>query len=235
MGQYMAFLLGPEKFKRSPIPARAVAALLEPPIPNLPYGYGLFLGREKDARVAYHDGSLDGFSSRIVLWPGKKAGIAVIAAQSSLLQSLISLPALTDGARRIMLEGSAPRPFPLGRLHILLGVIAVVSILALVVQTGGALYWTKGIRDLAEAKGTRGPIRLAVLRCWSGVVLRVAVAAFFPAAAGLAFGRIVSWNALFMLEPGPAAWCLIVCALGIIRNLARLAWIRGPAGFVRAR
>jgi CubicO group peptidase (beta-lactamase class C family) len=235
MGQYMAFLLGPEKFKRGPIPPRAVAALFEPLVPLAPYGYGFFLGREKDARVAYHDGSLDGFSSRIVLWPGKKAGVAVIAAQSSLLQSLLSLPALTDGARRIMQEGSSPRPFPLGRLHILLAVVAVVSILGLVVQTGGALHWTKEVRDKAEAKGTRGPIRLAVLRCWSDIVLRVAVAVYFPAAVGLAFGRAVSWNVLFMLEPGLAAWCLIICAFGALRDAARLAWIRGPGGFIRSR
>jgi CubicO group peptidase (beta-lactamase class C family) len=235
MGQYMAFLLGPEKFKRGPVPPRAVAALFEPLVPNSPYGYGFFLGRENDARVAYHDGSIDGFSSRIVLWPGKRAGVAVIAAQSSLLQSLFSLPALTDGARRIMQEGSSPRPFPLGRLHILLAVVAVVSILGLIVQTGGALHWTKGVRDKAEAKGTRGPIRLAIFRCWSDILLRIAAAVFFPAAVGLAFGRVVSWKVLFMLEPGLAAWCLIVCALGFLRDAARLAWIRGPAGFVRSR
>jgi hypothetical protein len=67
------------------------------------------------------------------------------------------------------------------------------------------------------------------------MVLRVAVAVYFPAAVGLAFGRAVSWNVLFMLEPGPAAWCLIICAFGILRDAARLAWIRGPAGFIRSR
>jgi CubicO group peptidase (beta-lactamase class C family) len=235
MGQYMAFLLGPEKFRRGPLPARAVAALFEPLFPGVPYGYGLFLGREDGSRVAYHDGSLDGFSSRIVLWPDKRAGIAVFAAQSSLLQSLFALPSLTDGARRIMQEGSSPRPFPLGRLYILLGVVAIVSVIALILQTGGALRWTKEVRDKAEAKGARGPIRLAIFRCWSGIALRVAIAALCPAAVGLAFGRAVSWNVLLRLEPGLAAWILIVCAFGILRNSARLAWIRGPAGFHRMR
>ena len=235
MGQYMAFLLGPEKFKRGPVPARAVASLFGPLVPGIPYGFGLFLGKEKDLRFAYHDGSLDGFSSRIVLWPDKKSGVAVIVAQGSLLQSLLALPALTEGARRIMHEGSAPRPFPLGRLYILIAVVAIVSILALILQTGGALHWTKGVRDKAEAKGARGPIRLAIFRCWVGIALRIAIAALCPVAVGLAFGRSVSWNVLFQLEPGLAAWCLIVCAFGILRNSARLAWMRGPAGFRRAR
>jgi CubicO group peptidase (beta-lactamase class C family) len=235
MGQYMAFLLGPEKFKRGPISVRAVPSLFEPLIPGFPYGYGLFLGQEQGARVAYHDGSLDGFSSRLVLWPSKRAGVAVLAAQSSLLQSLFALPSLTDGARRIMQEGSSPRPFPLGRLYILLGVVAIVSIFALIVQTGGALHWTKEVRDKAEAKGTRGPIRLAIIRCWSGIAVRAALAALCPIAVGLAFGRAVSWNILVQLEPGLAAWFLIACAFGVLRNAARLAWMRGPAGFHRAR
>jgi CubicO group peptidase (beta-lactamase class C family) len=235
MGQYMAYLLGPEKFRRGPVPASAVPTLFEPLVPNGPYGYGFFLGKEGGADIAYHDGSLDGFSSRIVLWPDRRTGIAVFAAQSSLLQSLFSLPALTEGAHRIMQDGSSPRPFPLGRLYILFAVAAVVSILALILQTGGALRWTKEVRDKAEAKGARGPIRFAIFRCWLGIAARAAIAAYFPAALGLAFSRVITWKLLLQLEPGLAAWCLVVCAFGSLRNAARLAWIRGPAGFRRAR
>jgi CubicO group peptidase (beta-lactamase class C family) len=234
-GQYIAFLLGPEKAKRGPVSVRSVASLFEAPVPDMPYGYGFFLGHEAGARTVYHDGSLDGFSSRVVLWPDRKAGIVVLAAQSSLLQSLFALPAMTTGARRIMLEGSSPRPFPLGRLYILLAVLAVVGIFALVFQTAGALRWTKEVRDKAEAKGTRGPIRFAIVRCWSGIALRAAIAVFCPILVGFAFERAISWKILMQLEPGLAAWCLIVWALGILRNAARLAWIRGPAGFHRSR
>jgi CubicO group peptidase (beta-lactamase class C family) len=235
MGQYMAFLLGPEKFKRGPVPARVVGALFDPLVSNVPYGYGLFLGQGAGGRFAYHDGSLDGFSSRIVLWPEKRMGVALLAAQGSLLQSLISLPALTEGARRIVLEGGAPRPFPLGRLYMLLAVVAFVHIFALVLQTGGALRWAKEVRDKTEAKGSRGPSIFASIRCWAGIAIRAAVVAFCPVAIGFAFGRAVSWPTLFELEPGLAAWCLFACIFGFLRNAARLAWIRGPVGFRRPR
>jgi CubicO group peptidase (beta-lactamase class C family) len=235
MGQYMAFLLGPEKFKRGPVSARAVGALFNPLVPKVPYGYGLFLGQGDGGRLAYHDGSLDGFSSRIVLWPEKRMGIALLAAQGSLLQSLISLPALTEGARRIVLEGGAPRPFPLGRLYILLAVVAFVHIFALALQTGGALRWAKEVRDKTDAKGSKGPFFFALLRCWTGIALRAAIAVFCPLAIGFAFGRVVSWSTLFELEPGLAAWCLFACMFGFLRNAARLAWIRGPVGFRRPR
>jgi CubicO group peptidase (beta-lactamase class C family) len=234
-GQYLAFLLNPDKFPRGPLPSRAVAGLFEPSAPGAPYGYGLNLGREEGARVAYHDGLLDGFSSRLVLWPEKKSGIVILAAQSSLLQSVFALPAMTAGARRIMLEGYSPRPFPLGRLYILLAVAAVVSILAQIFQTGGALHWAKEVRDKADAKGTRGPIRAASIRCWIGIAVRVAVLVFLPDAIGLASERAVSWKTLMQLEPGIAAWCMIVCAFGALRNAARLSWIRGPAGIHRPR
>ncbi len=235
MGQYMAFLLGPEKFTRGPIAAHAVGALFDPLVSSAPYSFGLYLGKSEEGRFAYHDGSVEGFSSRIALWPDKKAGIAVLVAQSSLMQSLVSLPALTEGARRIMLDGSAARPFPLGRLYILMAVVALVHIIALALQTGGALRWGKEARDRCEAKGSKGPLRFAAFRCWSGIAVRAIIVALGPAALGLAFDRSLSWRMLFELEPGLATWCLSALLFGFLRNAARLAWIGGPAGFRRSR
>ena len=234
-GQYLAFLLGPEKFARGPISARSVPALFEAQMAGAPYGYGFFLGSEAGLLSAYHDGVLDGFESRVVLWPEKRSGIVVLAAQCSLLQSLFALPAMTSGARRIMQEGSAPRPFPLGRLYILLAVVAAVSVLALVSQTQGALRWAKEVRDKAEAKGSRGPIRFAVARCWVGIACRTLVVVLFPSVIGLVFDRSLSWKALIQMESGLAAWLVILCVLGALRNAARLAWMRGPSTPGRAR
>lgn len=232
MGRYMSYLLAPEKFKRGPLPPRNVGAIFEPVESGAPYGYGLFLGREEGVgRVAYHDGAVDGFSSRIVLWPDRRSGVAVLAAQGSLLQSLVALPALTAGARSIMSDGSAARPFPLGRLYILLAVVASVHVLALILQTGGAPNWAKEVRDKAEAKGASGPIVFASLRSWSGIALRLGLIALCPYAVGLAFDRVVTWPLLFQLEPAFAVWILAACLFGLLRNAARLAWMRLPAGF----
>lgn len=234
-GQYLVFLLDPEKLGRGPIPARAVPNLFQGPVPGAPYGFGFFLGSEAGERTAYHDGYIDGFSSRVVLWPDRKAGIAVMAAQGSLLQSLFALPALTQGARRIMLEDSAPRPFPLGRLYILLAVAAVVSILGFVLQIRGAIRWAKEVKDKAEAKGSRGPIRFALTRCWAGIAFRAGIIVMLPIAVSFILGRSLPWKTLLQLEPGIAAWCLLVCALGSLRNAARLAWLRVPSGVFRDR
>jgi CubicO group peptidase (beta-lactamase class C family) len=235
IGKYMAYLLGPEKTKRGPLPTRAVISLFDPLSPHAPYGYGLFIGQDDEGRVAYHDGSLDGFSSRLVLWPDKRAGVAVLAPQGSLLQSLIALPALTEGARRIMRDGESSRPFPLGRLYILLAVVAIVHLLALVLQTGGALAWAKGARDKAEAKGSRGPILFARIRCWVGIALRIGIVLLCPIAVGLAFGRGVSWRSLLQLEPSLAVWCLFACLFGVLRNISRLTWLGGASGIKRLR
>ena len=235
IGQYMAFLLGPEKFKRGPLSAKAVSALFDPLEPTAPYGYGLTLGKGVGGRSAWQDGSSDGFSSRIALWPEKRTGIALLVAEGSLLQSFLSLPALTDAARRIVLEGSAPRPFPFGRLYMLLAVVAVVHVFALALQAGGALRWAKAVRDKVEAKGSRGPSIFASLRCWTGILVRAVIAAFCPVVVGLAFGRAVSWPMLFDLEPGLATWCLFACMFGFLRNASRLVWLRRPAGFRRPR
>jgi len=235
LGQYMCFLLGPEKFKQGPVSARAMSTYYQALLPGSPYGYGLYLAQSEAGRFAYNDGSLDGFSSRIALWPEKRTGIAVLAAQGSLLQSLISLPALTEGARRIVLEGSAARPFPLGRLYILLAVAAFVHLFALALQTGGALRWAKEVRDKAEAKGLGTPFRFAAIRCWTGIALRAGIAFFCPTLVGLVFDRVVSWNTLFSLEPGLAVWCISAWMFGFLRNAARLTWLHGHGPRRRAR
>jgi CubicO group peptidase (beta-lactamase class C family) len=235
LGQYMAFLMGPEKFGRGPVSARAAANLLVPLEHGGTYGYGFYISSSKDGRLAYSDGSIDGFSSRIDLWPDERTGIALMSAQDSFLLSDISLPALAQGARRIVLEGSAPRPFPLGRLYILLAVMAIVHVSALAFQTGGALRWTKEVKDRAEAKGSSGPVLLAAARCWIGMAVRAAIVLAFPASLALALDRAMSWKTLLEIEPGLAAWCILACMFGFMRNVTRLAWLRSPGFFRRTR
>jgi len=234
LGTYLAFLVAPEKQRHPPLPARSVRLLFRPLEPNINFGYGWFLGTENGRLSAFHDGSVDGFSSRFVVWPDQRAAIAVVATQSSLLQSLISLPALTDGARRIMLEGSAPRPFPLMRLYILLAVIAAVHLLVLAIQTGSALSWAKEVKGQSEAKGVPGPIRFARFRAVLGIPMRICLVLVAPAALGYAFARTITWKVAFALEPGVMSWFVSACFFGLLRNTARLAWLRGaplpPAG-----
>ncbi|HTX73939.1 MAG TPA: serine hydrolase domain-containing protein [Rectinemataceae bacterium] len=227
LGSYLAFLVAPEKARRAPLSPRTVRMLFQRIEPNINFGYGWFLGSDKGLRSAFHDGSLDGFSSRILLWPDQKAGIAVVATQASLLQSLIALPALTDGARRIMLEGSAPRPFPLMRLYVLLAVVATVHLLMLAIQTGAALGWAKDVKGRSEAKGVPGPIRFARFRALCGIPIRIAAALALPAALSYAFARAVTWKVAFSLEPGLMSWFVSACFFGLLRNAARLAWLRG--------
>jgi CubicO group peptidase (beta-lactamase class C family) len=235
MGAYLAYILDPGKAKRAPVGARAARAIFEPLIAGIPYGYGWFLGGEGGARVAYHDGSIAGFSSRILVMPDAKSGVAVLAAQGSYLQSLIALPALTDGAMRIMRDGSTTRPFPLHRLYILLFVVAAVHLVALGAQTGGAISWARDVRGRAEARGTRLPVHFAAARSWTGIALRSAIAVLAPAALGLAFDRSIGWGAVFDFEPGAAAWCLSACFFGVMRNVARLAWLGKPTFVPRGR
>ncbi|HRZ64755.1 MAG TPA: serine hydrolase domain-containing protein [Spirochaetia bacterium] len=225
LGLYLAFLAGPEKQKRPPLPPQAVRLLFEPLEPGIGYGWGWYLEGECAARAAFHDGSLEGFSSRLALWPAQGSAIAVVAAQNSILQSLFSMPSLVEGARRIMIEGSAERPFPLGRLYILLAVVAAVHLFVLALQTGRALSWAKALRDRVEASGGRWSLAFALAHSWLGIALRVLVALAAPELMSLAFGRTVSWRIAFLLEPGLASWLASACFFGVLRNAARLSWL----------
>jgi CubicO group peptidase (beta-lactamase class C family) len=228
MAKYLSFLAGPEKLKRPPLSPRAVRSLFEPLEGISGYSYGWRIeGKGKELSAA-HSGSLEAFSASAALWPARRSGIIILAPQNSLLQSLVAMPALVEGARRIMQEGSAPRLFPLGRLYILLAVIAIVHILALALQTGGALSWAKDVKGKADAAGGRAPVVFAIVRSCFGVAVRIALAVAAPIALSALFGRRVTWTVAFALEPGIAAWAVAVLAFGSLRNVARLAWLKGP-------
>jgi CubicO group peptidase (beta-lactamase class C family) len=235
VGLYLAFLAAPEKQRRPPLSPVATRRLFEPLEPGVDYGWGWYLEGKGQAKEAIHDGSLEGFSSRFALWPEQGAGIAVVATQNSILQSLYSMPALVDGARRIMIDGSVARPFPIGRVYILLAVIAVVHLFVLALQTGGALSWAKEARDKVEASGGRGPLIFATFHSWFGIAARVALALAAPRLMSLAFGRMVSWRTAFTLEPGLAAWFAAACFFGILRNAARISWLGSSRSPRRAR
>jgi CubicO group peptidase (beta-lactamase class C family) len=230
---YLAYILAPEKAKRGPVSLRTARSVFHPALGELPYGFGWFLKSGSEGSSAYHDGAVDGFSSRILLYPAEGSGIAVLSAQTSFLQNYIALPALTEGALRIMREGSTARPFPLGRLYILLLVVAAVHLIVLGAQTGGALGWARDIKCRTEAGGTRFPLRFAMARSWFGIAVRIAAAVFTPALLGAVFDRSIGWRTIFAFEPGAAAWCLSACFFGSMRNIARIVWL-GRSGIPRA-
>ncbi len=233
LSRYLAYLLAPEKTKRGPLSIRTVRSVFHPVLGELPYGFGWHLKSRGDGSYAYHDGAVDGFSSRILLNPAEGSAVAVLASQGSYLQSYFSLPALTEGAMRIIREGSTTRPFPLGRLYILLLVVAAVHLVVLGSQTGGALGWARDIKCRSEARGTRFPLRFALARSWFGIAVRAAIAVFLPLLVGALFDRSIGWRTVFAFEPGAAAWCLSACFFGAMRNVARIVWL-GRSGIPRA-
>jgi len=213
------------------MPTQRARELLEPAVPGIPYAFGWSIGEEGGAALLESEGSQAGFSSRIAIWPGEKSAIAIVAPENSLLHATISLPALSSAARRIMTEGSAAKPFPVGRLYILLAVAAAVNCAGLVYQTGAARRWAKYARDKAEARGSRGPLVFATVRTCVGLAVRLAVAHAFPAALGLILGKAATWKTAFDAEPAIAAWCASACFFGALRNIARLSWLVGRVPF----
>ncbi len=229
LGRYLAFLAAPEKYKKKPpLAVKAVPVLFTPLMPPSPYAFGWRIEGEGPDLRASHGGSLEAYSAEAAVWPAERAAVVVVAAQNSLLQSLVSMPALIEGAHSLIREGSAARPLPLQRLYILLAVTAVVHLLVLALQTGFALGWARDVRCRAEAQGGEIVVRLARFRAVFGVIVRGALFAATPIVLTAVFGRRVSWAVVFQLEPGLAGWLVVACFFGILRNLTRLAWLRGP-------
>lgn len=173
------------------------------------------------------------FSAVAALWPDRQAGIVILAPTSGLLVSKLVMPTLLAGARSILLSDSAEPPPPFGRFALLLGIVGAIHILVLSAGAGGAMSWARGIKGRAEAKGSYFFLHFSRIRCLVGIVVRLALVALVPFAAGLLLATAVDWAYLLEWEPGLTGWLAVAILLGLLRNTARLLWLRGPSSQVR--
>lgn len=227
MGVFLAYITAPPRSGGIPsLPSRSVSALYQPVIPGSEGALGWRIADRKGDRLVFQGGSIDGFSSRAILWPERNAAIVILSAQGGIVQSNFVLPLLTDAAEKIIFGGSAPRLFPIGRVLLLLAVSAGVYFAALVIQTLTAVSWMRRVRDSTALSASRFRPWFSVLRTVAGILARVAsVLWILPALAGLAAGFRLSLRDIFYAEPGMAAAFVALILMGVVRNITRLAWI----------
>ena len=173
------------------------------------------------------------FSAIAGLWPERQAGIVILVPTSGLLVSKLVLPALLEGARSILLADNAEPPPPFGRLAILFGIIAAIHVLALAASTGSAMSWARAVKGRAEANGSEIRLNFARIRCLFGIFARLLIVILMPIVTGFLLGSRVDWAWMFEWEPGLTGWLAVATVIGLLRNIARLSWLRGPSSQVR--
>ncbi|HWP67998.1 MAG TPA: hypothetical protein VN437_01770, partial [Rectinemataceae bacterium] len=164
------------------------------------------------------------FSSRVVIWPERNVGIAILSAQGGVIQSNVVLPLLTSAAEKILFSGSSPRLFPFSRVLFLTGITSLVYLISMFLQTATSLSWTKAMIDQQETSRNNIYRRFILFRTVIGIVVRAALLFAAPLAAGWLVGRPLEYHDLLTMEPGLAAFFILAAIAGILRNLARLMW-----------
>jgi hypothetical protein len=194
------------------------------------WGWRLIEGKDTELRI---ESSGMAFSAIAGLWPDRQAGIVILIPSSGLLISKLVLPTLLEGARSILMSDSTEPPPPFGRLAILLGIMAAIHVFALAASTGSAMSWARAAKGRSEAKGSDFPIVFARIRCLFGIFLRLLIVLLVPALFSFLLGSRVDWGWMFEWEPGLTGWLAVAIVIGLLRNIARVSWLRGPSSQVR--
>jgi hypothetical protein len=71
-------------------------------------------------------------------------------------------------------------------------------------------------------------MRAAIFFAALGIAVRLAIIIFLPRGVAIVYGHPLPWPQAFALEPGLAAWIMAALVAGMVRNAARLAWLKGP-------
>jgi len=226
MAKFLAYITAPPSKGIASLPPSSVAGLYQPLKKGGNTGFGWKIEEAGGNRTVYHGGSVEGFSSRVVIWPERNAGIVVLAPQGGIVESSIVLPMLTQAAEAILFSGSSPRLFPVSRVLILLGIALLLYSITLFSQTSTAHSWAKGVVDRQET-GTNAYYHLLIAAKTSvGLFVRVVLLAATPAILGALFGHSFTYHDLMVLEPGTATFFIMSLLAGSLRNITRLVWLK---------
>ncbi|MCE1197204.1 beta-lactamase family protein [bacterium] len=222
---FLRYITAPPAVGIESLPPSAVAKLYQPLLPGGDTGFGWRIATRKDDRVIFQGGSIEGFSSRVVIWPERNVGIVILSAQGGVIQSNIVLPWLTSAAERIIFQGSSPRLFPLSRLLVITGITLFVYIVSLLLQTATANSWAKALLDRNELSKNAFHERIIRARTIAGIALRLGAFAAAPLLMGRLIGRPVVYHDFMTMDPGLGAFFIIAMIVGSFRNITRLAWL----------
>jgi CubicO group peptidase (beta-lactamase class C family) len=223
--KFLSFLTDSSRTAEGTIQPRSVPGLYKPLIPGGNTGFGWRLSYSGERKLAYQGGSIEGFSSRIMVWPERSTAIAILSAEGGVIQSNIVLPLLAQAAEKIIFSGSSPKLPPTGRVLILGGIIALVYLLSLFLQIATSTSWAKSVSDRMELEKGRLYLILMLGRTVVGMIARGLLLVAAPIVVARFVGRNLEYHDLLLMEPGFAAFFVIAMSAGILRNISRLAWL----------
>ena len=224
IAKFLSYITAPPRKGIDSLPSSSVAGLYQPLIPEGNTGFGWRIISNDGDRLIFQGGSVEGFSSRVVIWPERNAGIAILSAQGGIVQSNIVLPLLTSAAEKILFAGSSPRLFPLSRVLFIVGISLLVYVLSLLFQTATTFSWTKAVLDRRETGQSNAYHHFIMFRTSAGIILRAILLIAAPFLIGRLIGRQLVYHDLLTMEPGGTAFFIIIMTAGILRNLCRITW-----------
>jgi hypothetical protein len=226
VAKFLSYITAPPRRGIASIPPARVARLYQPLTPSSSSGFGWRVESSGGDRKVYQGGSVEGFSSRVVIWPERNAGIAILSAQGGVIQSNIVLPLLSTAAESILFTGSSPRLFAINRVLTILGISLLVYLISLLMQTAIARSWARNVLEKQEL-GRRRIFHLFTLgRTATGIALRITLLVTAPYLVGRFLGiPRLGYHDLFTMEPGSCAAMIILASIGTMRNFSRLVWL----------
>lgn len=225
IAKFLRFLVAPRPGEALPgMKPADITNLYQPLYKDGDTAFGWRIGEIEGARLIYQGGSVQGYSSRITIYPERNAAIAILCAQDGVIISNFVLPALTAGAERILFGKVSTRLFPTRRMLILAAFAFTIYILSLFAQTLAAYAWARDLLKYRESNLSQLYARFAYLRTILGILCRIAAVALAPTALSMLSGRAITFGDIFSFEPGFATIFMGCMLFGSLRNISRLVW-----------
>ncbi|MCX8013421.1 MAG: beta-lactamase family protein, partial [Rectinema sp.] len=213
----LKFIVSPEPGQKIPgLSGADTPTLYQPLYKDGDTGFGWRIIEQKDGRYIFQGGSVRGYSSRIAIYPERRSAIIMLVPQDGILISNFILPELVSGAQLIMFKGSAPRLFPMRRAMIVSGIIFMIYLGSMVLQTLTAYSWARDLRKYRETSFSQFYARFTIMRTIVGLIARGVLIVVAPWLASQLVGRSLSYAELISFEPGFASMALTLALLAVL-------------------
>lgn len=226
MAKFLKFIMSPDNDGAIPgLSASQTPQLYQPLYKNGDTAFGWRIASTKKGRTIFQGGSIQGYASRIVIYPEGNAAIVILTSQDGVIISNFILPMLITGAEQILFTGQCRRPFPTQRAELVVGVVFLIYLLSIILQMQSSYSWARDLLKYRETGISQIYSRFVLVRTIIGLFLRICIVVAAPFAIGALIGRPVSYQEIITFEPGVASMLMTALLFGSLRNLSRLVMI----------
>ncbi len=178
------------------------------------YAMGWFANHKSGEKIVRHGGSLENYSSEVVLIPDRKYGIVILINQNHFVYNLAAYTGLTENIINLLIAEKTQKILSMKTFFLILLLVALITIIKDIYQIINMEKWTK--KMLKKSKLRRR------VNIFKDFLIPVILLFGIPAGIEAILNRGFSFKLAFNLVPDFVSWFIVISFLSISKGILKI-------------